>query len=170
MSLDLFPLVSWDRVDDDLADLLLGRWHYLGACRRPFGRHSFGLQVAEVGIVAVAVSASTVNAACAGWPRGEVVELARLAVHPDHRWATRVALRLWRTVAPPAWAADQWPVRACVSYANTARGHTGEVYRLDGWRKVADVPGGVAGGNWTRGKRYDPKSVWTFVLPEEKAA
>ena len=165
MSLDLLPLVAFDRLANAEADRLLVAWgHWLGPCNRPFGRQSFGLALAETGLVAVAVSASTVNATCAGYGRGEVVELARLCAHPDHRWATRVALRLWRQVAPGQWAAQYWPVRACVSYANTARGHTGATYRLDGWAKVADVRGGTAGGNWTRGKSYDPKTVWAWEV------
>jgi hypothetical protein len=166
VSLDLLPLVAFDRIGNEEADRLLKEWgHWLGGCNRPFGRQSFGLQVADLGLIAVAVSASTVNETCAGWPRREVVELARLASHPEYRWATRVALRLWREVAPACWAAQYWPVRACVSYANTARGHTGQVYRMDGWRKVAEVRGGTAGGSWTRGKRYDPKTVWAWEVP-----
>jgi hypothetical protein len=166
VSLDLLPLVAFDRIPDGDADRCLVAWgHWLGGCNRPFGRQSFGLHLADEGLVSVAVSASTVNATCGGYERSEVVELARLASRPDCRWATRVCLRLWRQVAPGCWAGAYWPVRACVSYANTARGHTGDVYRLDGWRLLGEVPGGVAGGNWTRGKRYDPKSVWAYEVP-----
>jgi hypothetical protein len=164
MSLDLFPLVSFDRIDHKEADRLLKEWgHWLGGCGRPFGRQSFGLQVAEVGLVSVAVSASTVNPTCGGYERGEVVELARQASHPDHRWASRVCLRLWRQCAPACWAADYWPVRACVSYQNAAR-HTGNLYRLDGWTRVAEVRGGTAGGNWSRGKTYEAKVVWAWEV------
>lgn len=165
MSLDLYPLVSFDRIDNDQADQLLERWgHWLGGCNRPFGRQSFGLQVADAGIVSVAVSASTVNPTCGGHPRGEVVELARLASAPEHcRWACRVTLRLWRHVAPAQWAADYWPCTWRVSYQDAAR-HTGNLYRFDGWTKLAEVRGGTAGGNWTRGKTYQPKVVWGFPV------
>src|SRR6266487_3233430 len=113
VSLDLCPLVSFDRVTDGVADHLLEEWgNWLGGCNRPFGRQSFGLQLAEVGIIAVAVSASTVNPTCAGYNRQEVVELARLCAHPDHRWATRVTLRLWRETAPTCWSGKYWPVRS----------------------------------------------------------
>lgn len=164
----MFPLVTFDHLDHERADALLVDWgHYLGGCTRPFGRHSFALTVADCGPIAVAVSASTVNETCAGWPRREVVELVRLCAAPTHRWATRVALRLWREIAPGEWGRDYWPVRALVSYANTAQGHKGDIYRFDGWEKAAEVRGGVAGGNWTRGKRYDPKSVWVYRLRAE---
>jgi hypothetical protein len=166
VSLDQLPLVAFDRIDDDQADRLLEQFgHWLGGCGRPFGRQSFALQVDGLGIVSVAVSASTVNGTCGGWPRQQVVELARQASHPDHRWATRVCLRLWRQVAPVCWAGRYWKVDACVSYHNRNR-HLGNIYRFDGWTKVADVPGSVGGGTWTRNKVMEPKGVWVWEVPE----
>ena len=159
----LFPIVAWDRIDNGLADGALVAWsHWLGACNRPFARQSFGLHLGGE-LVAVAVSASTVNAHCGGYNRQECVELARLCAHPDHRDLTRVALRLWRKTASVEW--NYWPVRAYVSYANSAR-HTGEIYRTDGWIKVAEVKGGTAGGGWQRCKEYAAKSVWAWPLDE----
>jgi hypothetical protein len=159
----LFPLAAWDRCNDAVADAALVRWgHWLGGCNRSFGRQSFGLWLAGE-LVAVAVSASTVNKSCAGYRRQECVELARLCSHPEHRDLTQVALRLWRVTAASEWSAHYWPVRAYVAYSNRLR-HSGDLYRFDGWRRVADVPGGVAGGNWSRARRYEPKSVWTYPL------
>lgn len=159
----LMPIVTFDLMDDIEADAALVEWgHWLGACNRPFGRQSFGLRI-EGELVAVAVSASTVNATCGGFRRGEVVELARLCAHPEHTDMTRVALRLWRKVAPRTWGARYWPVKALVSYANAVR-HRGDIYRFDGWTKVADVRGGTAGGGWARGKEYEAKSVWSFEV------
>jgi hypothetical protein len=164
MQHDLYPLAKFDRIDDCLADTLLERWgHWLGGCNRPFGRQSFGLQLFSHGVISVAVSASTVNGRCGGFDRQECVELARCCSHPNYRWATRVCLRLWRELAGECWSQAYWPVVALVSYSNAIR-HKGNIYRFDGWRKVANLPGGVAGGNWSRGKRYDPKSVWVYEL------
>lgn len=166
MSLTLFPLCAFDLISDAEADDALVRWgHWLGGCNRPFGRQSFGLAV-HGQLVSVAVSASTVNAHCGGYKRTEVVELVRQASDPAYRWATRVTVRLWREVAPAFWSKAYWPVRAVVSYSNNLR-HSGSIYRFDGWTKVANVPGGVAGGNdgsWTKGKRYDPKTVWAYEI------
>jgi hypothetical protein len=107
------------------------------------------------------------DAALLAW----VVELARLCAHPDHRELTRVALRLWRVLAPVAWGRAYWPVKALVSYANAVR-HKGDIYRFDGWRKVADVKGGSpgTGTTWGRPRKagYEAKSVWAFDLPNEK--
>ena len=79
----MFPLVSFDLIDDALANEKLVAWgHWLGGCERPFGRQSFGLFV-EQELLAVAVSASTVNETCAGFGRQECVELARLCAAPS---------------------------------------------------------------------------------------
>lgn len=84
-----FPLARFDLIENELADAMLVEWHHwLGGCNRPFGRQSFGLFVADT-LVSVAVSASTVNETCGGWPRMQVVELARLCSRVDQRWARR---------------------------------------------------------------------------------
>lgn len=162
------PIAAFDTVENGLADMKLMEWgHWLGGCNRPFGRQSFGLFIGG-DLLAVSVSASTVNARCGGFERGEVCELARLCSHPDHRDLTRVMLRLWRKIAPQVWGDRFWPVKALVSYSNAIR-HTGDIYRFDGWKKVADVRGGSAGVNtgWTRPrKNYEPKTVWAFLIEE----
>lgn len=170
MSLQMLPLVAFDRIDNEQADHLLTAWgHWLGGCNRPFGKHAFGLAL-DGRIISVAVSASTVNPTCAGYARGQVVELARIASAPEHcKWVCRVTLRLWRQTAPAAWAADYWPCVAAVSYQDAAR-HTGNLYRFDGWKRLAEVRGGTAGGNWTRGKTYRPKVVWGYALTGRDAA
>lgn len=158
-----FPVVAFDRIDDAAADNALVAWgHWLGACNRPFGRQSFGLFI-EQALLAVAVSASTVNGHCGGFDRAEVVELARLCAHPHHRDLTRVALRLWRKISPGFWSGQYWPVVALVAYSDSTR-HTGDLYRFDGWKKVADARGSEV-ANWGRGKRrINPKRVWAFRL------
>jgi hypothetical protein len=160
----LFPVVAFDLIDNRSADRALEQWgHWLGGCNRPFGRQSWGLTVHGV-LAGVAVSASTVNATCGGFERREVVELARLCAHPSHRDVTRVVLRLWRKVAPGAWGAEYWLVRALVSYANAVR-HRGDIYRFDGWKKVAEVASSGGGGTWSRPRRPgERKTVWAFEL------
>jgi len=169
--MNLLPAIArFDECDNDAADESLRAWgHWLGGCNRPFGRQSFGLWF-DGALVGVAVSASTVNGKCGCFVRSEVVELARLCCHPDHRDLTRVLLRLWRKSALANWSQRYWPCIAAVSYANAIR-HKGDIYRFDGWVKIADVRGGVAGQTWQdKGKRksYDPKSVWAW--PKEAVA
>lgn len=163
--MNLFPLIAFDVIPNGAADELLRRWgHYLGSCDRPFGIQSFGLSLAG-GIVAVAVSASTVVDGCGGFPRTECIELARLCSAPDHRDLTRVALRLWRKVAADSW--PHWTARGYVSYADATR-HAGDIYRFDGWRKHADVKGGKKNSHG-REVVINPKSVWVYDIPESHA-
>ena len=164
--MSLFPLISFERIPDRDSDAKLVAWnHWLGACNRPFGKQAFGLFLTG-DLVAVAVSASTIGDTCAGRPRGELTELARLCAHPDHRDLTRVALRCWRKVAADAWAAKYWPVSAYVSYSNRNR-HNGDPYRLDGWKRLADTRGGSVGKNagWAKpGTKIEPKTIWGWDL------
>ncbi|MDG4784392.1 hypothetical protein O7626_00330 [Micromonospora sp. WMMD1102] len=154
----------------ETANGLLADWgHNLGPCRRPFGSEGWVLEVAGRP-VSVAVSASTVGSTAAGYPRGELVELARLCSAPGCRWATRVMLRLWREVAGPAWS--YWPARAAVAYSQNDR-HEGRIYRFDGWRRVTDRAGAPPGPNatWTkhRGPGHPaagPKSLWLWEYPQ----
>lgn len=130
-------------VDD--ANALLVKWgHRLGPCNRPFHQEAFALEMHGEPI-AVAVSASIVNGPVAGYERDEVVELARQAAAVP--WANRVMLRLWREACAPKWAC--WPVKAAVSYSHNGM-HRGDMYRMDGWRKIRDDAGSMGGGSWSR--------------------
>ena len=144
------PMAGLMPVTIEEANALLKDWgHYLGPCHRPFRQESYAFEV-QGEPIGVAVSASIVSDHVQQYRREEVVELARLCVNPDHRWATRVVLRLWREVAAPRWKC--WPVRATVAYSQTRR-HEGDTYRFDGWTLMADGVGSSGGGSWSR-KRY----------------
>ncbi len=154
------------------ADDLLDQWgHYLGPCRRPFGRQAWALTL-DGEPVSVAVSASTVGASAAGLPRRSVVELARLCSDPSHRWASRPMLRLWREVAAQRW--PYWPVAAAVAYSADKR-HPGDLYRFDGWTRVPTGQPSGGGGSWTKSRAGDaaPASrgrktlwVWRYATAE----
>lgn len=164
----LFPLAAFDRIDRQMSDARLVAWgHYLDVCDRPFGLQDFGLFV-KGELVSVAVSASTVSATCAGRPRLTIVELARLCTHPQYRWATRLCLRLWREIAPEEWRREYWPVAAAVSYQSAVR-HTGNIYRFDGWTKVASTAGSGGGGTYSTKKPREPKDVWLYSYTERAA-
>ena len=143
---------------------LLVRWgHRFGPVHRPFRSEAFALEVDGVP-VALAVSASVVSGTVAGFRRQEAVELARLCASPEHRWATRVMLRLWREVCAPRWKC--WPVRVAVAYSQNAH-HLGDVYRFDGWRRVSDNCGSSGGGAWSRPRYasdavYGKKTLWVY--------
>jgi hypothetical protein len=151
------------------ANALLDHWdHCLGPCNRPFGAEAWVLEVAGTP-VSVAVSASIVSPTVADLRRDQVVELARLCSAPDHAWATRPMLRLWRQIAAPAW--NYWPVTAAVAYSQNGR-HDGATYRFDGWTRIRDNAGKSPGATstWTKQRADDhpakgAKSLWMWRYP-----
>lgn len=160
------PMAGLYPITMDRANGALVAWgHRLGAVRRPFHGEAYGLEV-QGDLVAVATSHSIVNGPVAGFERGEVVELSRLAA--ARPWANRVMLRLWREVCAPRWAS--WPVRAAVSYSHNAH-HRGDLYRFDGWERIRDDAGSSGGGTWGRQRQntdavYGRKTLWLFRFEE----
>ncbi len=128
-------------------DLITAFGHPLGEYNRSFGYQAWGLAI-DRQAVAVAVSGSTVGATSAGYTRYQVVDLARIARHPDHPGIMRVMLRLWRDYLGPRW--DYWdaPVRAAVSYA--LPGKEGNLYRFDGWKFYGYCKPWAGGGTWSK--------------------
>lgn len=135
--------------------------HNLGPCERPFRSEPWVFLV-DGSAVAVAISASIVSATAGGFPRGDVVELARLA--SSERWANRLMLRWWREVGARRWSC--WPVKAAIAYSQNDR-HEGRLYRFDGWRRFTTAGGSSGGGTWS-GKRssddavHGRKTGWVF--------
>jgi hypothetical protein len=170
MQLDLAaitaPTAGLAETETAAANALAIRWgHYLGPCKRPFGIQAWRLDIGGEPI-SIAISASTVSPTAAGYPRGQVVELARLCTRPDSRWATRVMLRLWREVAAPAW--PYWDATAAVAYSDNKR-HPGHIYRTDGWTRITDRAGAPSGPNatWSKQRSEDHpasgrKTLWLW--------
>lgn len=127
----------FDEISLKQANELIEEWgHPLGRCKRPFESRAWGLAV-EGRAAAVAISASTVGATSAGYKRKQVVELARIARHPDHRGIMRVMLRLWRDYFAARWDGWDAPPLAAVSYAlpkDEDGNENANVYRFDGWQ------------------------------------
>lgn len=153
---------------------LLTRWgHDLGPCNRPFGQDQWGL-VVNGSMVSMAVTASTVSSTLEDergmtWGRKQLGELARICSHPDHSWATRPMLRLWRCVLVHRWAG--WPVQMAVSYASP--GKAGHIYRHDGWTlvRVCKPASPGKGSTWAKGSATDAigdgrKTLWVYRYEE----
>jgi hypothetical protein len=153
------PLASLQRIGVADANLLLATWgHRIGPIRRPMGL--LGAHALMVGrdAVAVAVTATTVCGTVAGLPgpaRGRVVELARLCASGPH-WC-RPMLRLWREVVLPTVA----PGCVALSYQDALL-HAGEIYRHDGWMRVAYSHSGR-----DRRSGRSGRDKWVWVWPRD---
>jgi hypothetical protein len=124
------------------ANELLERFaHPLGAYSRRFGEQHFALICAGEP-VGVACSGTVRRPTVAGGiPRKRVVELARIARHPDHPRALRALLRLWTDYLAPLFAVKypDWRVEAAISYAlprSDDGRRQGNLYRFDGWQDL----------------------------------
>jgi hypothetical protein len=152
---------------DDANDMLVPWEHKLGAVNRPFRSEPFALFI-DGDPICVAVSPSTVSSTAGGYQRNELVELARLCAAPGNSWVNRVMLRIWREVLGPRW--DCWPVKAALSYSKNAM-HSGNLYRFDGWVKIANDAGSSGGGQWSTLRTDDDvvrgsKSLWIWRYSE----
>jgi hypothetical protein len=163
------PLFFEKITRDQANELIAAFGHPLGRYNRSFGYQAWGLAI-DGKAVAVTVSGSTVGATSAGYSRFQVVDLARIARHPDHPGVMRVMLRLWRDYLAGRW--DYWdaPVQAAVSYA--LPGKEGNLYRFDGWKLYGKCKPWAGGGehSWSNPSKANEmgdgiKSLWYYPYP-----
>jgi antitoxin VapB len=144
----------------DIADAngkLIAWGHRMGPCNRPNGAvWAHGLF--EHGKpVAVAIAAGLIREKCAGFSREDAFELARLcAARPT---LCRVMLRLWREMVAPA-ICRAHGFRWAVSYQDKAL-HSGNTYRLDGWKVVGESRSGTDPRSGRKGRS---KRIWGWEV------
>ena len=124
------------------ANELLVAWeHPLGPYTRLFGEQHFVMTVAGKPVAVACTGSVRSKTVAGGIPRRNVVELARIARHPDHPRSLRAMLRLWTDYLAPLWAVKypDWQVDAAISYA-LPRSHDGRkqgnLYRFDAWKDL----------------------------------
>lgn len=149
----LFPDVTFRPIDRDTLNQRLVAWgHKMGPVRRPTGGWSHALLI-DGEPVAVVATDTLIRPRVAGLTRHEAVELSRLcAARPD---LCRVALRLWRSFVFPALRGEcgfAW----ALSYQDAAL-HSGNLYRFDGWVRLATSRSGTDPRSGRKGRR---KIIW----------
>ena len=136
-----------------LANSKLEEWgHKMGTCNRPMGiLVAHGLFHFN-DLIALTVTADLVRETCAGLHRHEAIELARLIANRPH--INRVMLRLWREFVFPYFQ-KPW----AVSYQDEAL-HNGNIYRFDGWKKLAEHQS--SGTDQRSQRKGRVKTVWGY--------
>jgi len=150
------PLVSFDTIDlGDLNQCLTAWEHKMGPLNRP-GQEPWAWGLHHNGQLVAVTAASRLPAErVAGWTRDEAFELSRVcAAEPD--WC-RAALRLWRKTVFPA-ICRAYGHRWVVSYQDAAL-HTGNLYRMDGWLRVAYSHSGT---DRRSGRSGRDKWIWAW--------
>lgn len=148
-----FADVTFAAITRDELNHCLVEWsHKMGPVRRPSRGWSHGLRCGK-DLVAVAATDTLIRPRVAGFGRREAVELSRIcAARPD---LSRVVLRLWRSFVFPALCHDRG-CRWAVSYQD-ADAHTGDLYRFDGWVRLATSRSGTDPRTGRKGRR---KVIW----------
>jgi hypothetical protein len=145
-----------ERAELDRANQLLERWgHRIGPIRRPMGTCDAHILFGPDGApTALAVTADLVRECVAGIPgssRANTIELARLCAAGPH--LCRPMLRLWREMIFPLYERQR-----AISYQDASL-HRGEIYRHDGWRRVAYSHSGTDARSGRQGRN---KWVWVW--------
>jgi len=144
------PIQHLAQIDLAEANQLLVKWgHKMGACNRPNGAIYAHAMFIHGQPAALAIGSSLIRETAAGFTRAEALELARLcAARPD---LNRVMLRLWRECVFPAFGCG-W----AISYQDEAM-HTGDIYRFDGWVRLARSRSGTDARSGRKGRN---KTIW----------
>lgn len=149
----IFPDVVFRPIDRGTLNQCLVAWgHKMGPVRRPTVGWSHALLV-DGEPVAVVATDTLIRPRVAGLSRHDAIELSRLcAARPD---LSRVILRLWRGLVFPILCQECGFVWA-VSYQDAAI-HSGNLYRFDGWVRLATSRSGTDPRSGRKGRR---KVIW----------
>lgn len=160
------PLLTFDAISLDELNHCLVAWnHAIGPWERPTYRGWFhGLRL-HGELIAVTAAGDLITAHCAGgFTRAEAMELGRVCA--ARRYWCKAVLRLWRESVFPALSREHgygW----AISYQDTNL-HQGDLYRGDGWIRVA---GSRSGTDARSGRKGRDKVVWGWsVCPGARAA
>jgi hypothetical protein len=147
------PLASFDAIEQDELNRCLTEWgHRMGPLNRPTPSRAHGLRH-DGKLVAVTATDHLAAANVAGLRRDQAVELSRVCAERPH--LCRVVLRLWREFVFPAMTQARG-VEWAISYQDAAL-HSGDLYRFDGWVKLAFSHSGT---DTRTGRPGRDKFVW----------
>lgn len=151
----MFPVAAFSSVKLEEANYLLEKWgHKMGPCVRGNSRgwsHALFYGSKPVGVV---VTASLIRERVGGAPqftRENTVEVARLCA--ERPGLCRVVLRMWREFVFPS-----LNYAHAISYQD-AKLHTGNLYRFDGWQRIAFSHSGRDSRSGRVGRN---KYVWLY--------
>ena len=162
----LFPMVSLNPIDLTKANELLALWgHKMGPISRPMkgsvvsggGDTAFGL-FEETEIIGVFVVSTLIRENVATRPdlnRSNTIELSRVvAARPG---ICRLLVRMFREFVLP-----RLPYKFAISYQD-AKQHTGDLYRFDGWARIA---ASRSGPDSRSGRQGRSKIIWGWPANE----
>ena len=132
-----FEHIKIKQVDRDIADVFLYNWHYLhaGSCGMNIGGFLNGELICLGKFIS---STRNESATKLGYKTREVLELARLVVHPKYQkhnllsWFLARCERIIRKSRPE--------IKCLVSFADSTFNHSGAVYKASNWTLIDTIP------------------------------
>lgn len=156
----LEPLASFDVIEIDELNWCLSKWgHKMGPLNRPTPSIAHGLRH-EGRLVAVLATDHLAAARVAGFTRDQAIELSRVCAERPN--ICRVALRLWREFAFPSISTARG-IGWALSYQDAAL-HSGNLYRFDGWVRLAFSH---SGADTRSGRPGRDKFIWGWHPDEQ---
>ena len=154
---DFYPIASLVTIDLGCANACLSEWgHKMGPIvRGNNAREICHALTHEDRPIAIATSSPLIRekvGGCEGFTRENTIELSRLcAARPG---LCRVMLRLWREFIFPTLGKE-----FAISYQDAAL-HSGNLYRFDGWQRIAYSRSGTDSRSGRNGR-----NKWVWVWP-----
>ena len=156
----LFPIAALQPCDYDQANTLLLAWgHKMGPIHRPpeygFWAHQLLHEGKPVGLsVAAALVRDRVGGGLGHLTRGNTIELARVCA--ERPGLCRVMVRLWTQFVFPTLGKP-----CAISYQDSSM-HRGDLYRFDGWERLAEVR--ASGTDQRTGRKGRPRVIWGWPV------
>lgn len=153
------PEVTFESIPMPTANRCLTEWgHKMGPCRRGAtsrggGSFAHGL-CRDHKLIGVVVTSELIRPTITDNPqlnRENTIELARVCA--SRKDVCRVLLRLWRL-----FVFDELPHAFALSYQDAAL-HSGDLYRFDGWKRVARSRSGTDQRSGLKGR---DKYIWLW--------
>lgn len=165
MNLLIDPLVSFDLIDREQANMHLVAWaHQHGPLNRPCFKSPIDFGLRQRGELVAVVCADTLIRKTQGFDRSQAFEISRVCGAAPGLSFT--AVRLWRHFAYPAIVAT-WGTPWVISYHDATR-HAGALYRRLGFALIGYSTGGAdrraVDGTVTARKRL----IWAWTSEKDQ--
>jgi antitoxin VapB len=126
------PYISFDLIGRDELNRCLRAWgHKMGPLQRPLFKAPCDYVLRLRGEPLAVVASDTLIRPTCELTRGTAFEMSRMCSAPGHRGISSLMMRMWRAFAYPQ-IVRAWGAPWVISYQD-AVGHTGNLYRYDGW-------------------------------------
>lgn len=144
-------------VDFKEAELFISKYHYASRVGRSGVNLGYYLGDILVGVIVYSTPIRQEVASKQGRPYREVLELSRLAIHPDYQVKNLASYLISKSVNYIR--NNQSEIKCLVSFADMTHNHSGTVYKASNWK----LDGEVAPDYWyadDRGYICHKKTLW----------